>query len=167
MKLTTVWGVLPVISLKSKDGWGHAKGPVIWLPKGESEVITSHELFHVKQWYAENAVFVAASAVLICAKAIASIYVPFIAQNETPVIITAALIAGLSFHFWSNSKRHKFRRETAAYGESLRNMNAVHRDVQAVHYSKVLARSDRYDFDVTEGEALKRIKERFEDGRLF
>ena len=46
-----VFGILSVFYAKSKDGWGHQKGPVVFLPNSHSEALTYHEVFHVKQWY--------------------------------------------------------------------------------------------------------------------
>lgn len=167
MKLTTVWGILPVISLKSKDSWGHAKGPLIWLPEHHTKALYRHELFHVKQWYAEQLVFITAITLAFNAMTIAAVYMPFLAQNGWVIPAVGALVVGVSFHFWTNSKRQHFRRETAAYGESLRNMPSTYVNAQAIHYARTLATSDRYGLNVSTDEALQRIKDRFEDGRLF
>lgn len=46
-----VFGILPVFYGKSKDGWGHQKGPIVQLPKSYGNELIHHEVFHVKQWY--------------------------------------------------------------------------------------------------------------------
>ena len=167
MKLTTVWGILPVISLKSKDSWGHAKGPLIWLPENHTKALYRHELFHVKQWYAESAVFLAGSALVYTAAKLAADSFPALVANVWAITILVALVVGICFSKWTNSKRQHFRRETAAYGESLRNMPSTYVNAQAMHYARTLATSDRYGLNVSTDEALQRIKDRFEDGRLF
>lgn len=149
MRLHRVWGILPVVALRSRDGWGHARGPVIWLPDDATAVLVAHELFHVKQFYALLALIVA----LIC--------VP-VGAGWPPAI--GGAVAGVLALWWALSARSRYWREAAAYGESLRRLGTA---AHAGYYARLLADDPHYDLSVTRDTARARILKRYSDGRLI
>jgi len=167
MKLTTVWGVLPVLIVKSKDRYGHANGPVVRLPENASVELRAHELFHVKQFYASAGLVAAVSGgIWLC---ITTFMTPdmfkTLGMTELWAIATAfvMLFWGL---IWSN-ERMQWRRECAAYGESAR----VGEDFNKINgYARILSTNDELYGDLTHLEFVETrdlIEKRALDGGLF
>lgn len=162
MKVRTVWGVLPVFIFKSKDSWGHARGLLVWLPDDHDRSMMQHELFHAKQWYIFWGLYMAA-----CTLASSVIsrtgFDPFGYGLGISSLVAILLIAVMFGEVW-NSKWLRWRRETAAYGESVR-----HRKHAWVidYYARLLAENENYSFGYSYEESRQRIIRRARDGRLY
>ena len=155
-------GILPYIATLSKDDWGRARGPWVRLPakNWRDPVMIAHEEHHVAQWYAVigGAVLIGTAGTVGAAKL--ALFEPAFA---------AVLVGVAALTLW-NSNRLRFRREAAAYGESLRQIEAKGGDVetQANHYARILASHATYDLDeVSTVEARRMIDDRYERGGLF
>ena len=165
MKFTTVWKFFPVFITKSKDGWAHASGPVIKLPDDCHDVVVKHELFHVKQFYA---LLLPALILCIALPLLAVAYLPITSFWAISLFTYAPVGLVILTMVWWNSDFLRYRRECAAYGESLRNLKTSMLGQMLQSYAFTLsANKSHYDFDVTKDEAAERIAKRHSDGRLI
>jgi len=159
MKIKFVWGILPVIITKSKNTWGHARAFFVKLPDNHGKPMYEHELFHVKQFYAMLFLYVTTVSAMIYGLN----YLDLRQDVSFGIsMLTSAAMIWMYLNDWM-----KFRKETAAYGESLRNIKPSDRESVARHYARVLSSSENYDLEITYEEALEKILKRQEDGRLF
>lgn len=165
MKFTTVWKFFPVFITKSKDGWAHASGPVIKLPDDCHDVVVQHELFHVKQFYA---LLLPVLLLCIALPLLAATYLPITSVSIISILTLMPVSLSVLALVWWNSDFLRYRRECAAYGESLRHLKTSMMGHMLQSYAFTLsANKKHYDFDVTSDEAAERIAKRHSDGRLI
>lgn len=125
MKITTVWGFLPVIVIPSEDRHSHTRGPVVRLAKGAEKSTMAHELWHVRQFYA------AWSPLYLVAVALA------VAFNDPLMTLLP-----VPFVFLWNSRRSRYSREVAAFAEKLRHEPNTDLAWMVPYYSRVLLDAD-------------------------
>lgn len=150
-KPKTVWKVLPVFYRDSDDTSGHSKAMFVSLPKGYQQDMLEHELFHVKQWYATFLPTLALSLALAFTVAVWVAIIPMIIRE---------LVNGTAYM--------KTKRETAAYGESLRIVESTYGVDTAVRKLGRCAVLLEEKFGVNSyDELVDMMKARWKDGRLF
>lgn len=170
MKFRTVWGVLPAfIKSSTPNGPKYAAkviGPFVFMPNMVSSNTTEVALFRVKQNYLA---FIGYFLTLLTVSHIFGLIME--PEGVTDLVglyqcLTVLILAIVGQIVW-NTRWMFMRRETAAIGETLRNMPKSHVNTAAGLYARSLAGAKRFGLKQTEGELLQKIAKRYEDRRLF
>ena len=156
MKLTTVWGIFPVVITYAKidsTADGTAYGPFIKLADDtvdDQKVTLAHELVHAKQFYS-------LLLYIIVVASLATVFNLFILSLLVPLIL------------WRMSKHATLVLESAAYGESARQFVARGQEENKVisRLATILDQSELYKVNKSYDTIKKRIFARYKDKRIF